>query len=384
MFERSLILPDAGTETFFLWGPRQAGKSTLLRHCYADGRWIDLLKSDEFRRYLTNPEFLRQEIEIEGFPRNRQVVIDEIQKVPALLDEVHWLMENRGISFALCGSSATKVRRGAANLLGGRAIRYELLGITAAELGDHFDLTRLLNVGYLPRIYQARRAVRLLDAYVSDYLVQEVAAEGVVRKLPAFSRFLDVASLSDGEIVNLSNIAAECGVSLSTVKNYFQVLTDMRLARWVPSYRARPKRRVIQAPKFYFADVGVVNRLARRGPLTPGSELYGKAFENWVCHELSAWISYREFDGRLSYWRLAGGTEVDFVVGDMRLAIEAKASAKIVSRHLRGLRSVVRDHPAIERRVLVCLEPRARRTSDGIEILPAEDFVQRLRTDHLL
>ncbi|MYK00689.1 MAG: AAA family ATPase, partial [Gemmatimonadales bacterium] len=149
MFERSLNLPDAGTETFFLWGPRQAGKSTLLRQRYPDGRWVDLLKSDEFRRYLTNPEFLRQEIEAEGAHRNRQIVIDEVQKVPALLDEVHWLMENRGLSFALCGSSATKVKRGAANLLGGRAVRYELLGITAAELGEDFDLTRLLNTGYL-------------------------------------------------------------------------------------------------------------------------------------------------------------------------------------------------------------------------------------------
>lgn len=384
MFERSLILPNPGTETFFLWGPRQAGKSTLLRQRYPDGRWVDLLKSDEFRRYLTNPEFLRQEIEAEGSRRNRQVVIDEIQKVPALLDEVHWLMENRGVSFALCGSSATKVKRGAANLLGGRAVRYELLGITAAELGGDFDLTRLLNAGYLPRIYEASRPVRLLDAYINDYLVQEVAAEGVVRQLPAFSRFLDAASLSDGEIVNLSNVAAECGVALQTVKNYFQVLVDMLLARWVPSYRARPKRRVIRTPKFYFSDVGIVNRLARRGSLAPGSELYGKAFENWVCHELSAWLSYREFDGELSYWRLAGGTEVDFVVGDMQLAVEAKASVNIGSRHLRGLRSVIRDHPSIGRRVIVCLESRARRTSDGIEILPAAEFTRQLWQNRLV
>lgn len=384
MFKRSLVLPDAGTETFFLWGPRQAGKSTLLRQCYPDGRWIDLLKSDEFRRYLTNPEYLRQEIEAEASPQNLQVVIDEVQKVPALLDDVHWLMENRGVSFALCGSSATKVKRGAANLLGGRAVRHELLGITGAELGDDLDLTRLLNVGYLPRIFQAPRPVPLLDAYINDYLVQEVAAEGVVRKLPAFSRFLDAASLSDGEIVNLSNIAAECGVSQHTVKNYFQVLVDMLLGRWVPSYRLRPKRRVIQAPKFYFADVGIVNRLARRGPLVPRSELYGKAFENWVCHELSAWIRYREFDGRLSYWRLAGGTEVDFVVGDMRLAVEAKASANIDSRHLRGLRSLIRDHPSVRRRAVVCLEPRTRRTSDGIDIMPAESFVQELWRDRLV
>ncbi|MDE0082134.1 MAG: AAA family ATPase [Gammaproteobacteria bacterium] len=384
MFKRSLILPDAGTETFFLWGPRQAGKSTLLRQCYPDGRWIDLLKSDEFRRYLTNPEYLRQEIEAEASPQNRQVVIDEVQKVPALLDEVHWLMENRGVSFALCGSSAIKVKRGAANLLGGRAVRHKLLGITGAELGDDLDLTRLLNVGYLPRIFQAPRPVPLLDAYINDYLVQEVAAEGMVRKLPAFSRFLDAASLSDGEIVNLSNIAAECGVSQHTVKNYFQVLVDMLLGRWVPSYRLRPKRRVIQAPKFYFADVGIVNRLARRGPLAPRSELYGKAFENWVCHELSAWIRYREFDGGLSYWRLAGGTEVDFVVGDMHLAVEAKASTNIGSRHLRGLRSLIRDHPSVRRRAVVCLEPRTRCTSDGIDVLPAESFVQELWRDRLV
>ena len=384
MFKRSLALPDAGTETFFLWGSRQAGKSTLLRQCYPDGRWIDLLKGDEFRRYITNPEYLRQEFDAEGFDRNRQVVIDEIQKVPALLDEVHWLMENRDISFALCGSSATKLRRSAANLLGGRAVRYELLGVTAVELGDAFDLTHLLNVGYLPRIFLAARPVRLLDAYINDYLVQEVAAERIVRKLPAFSRFLDAVSLSDGEIVNLSNIAADCGVSQHTVKNYIQVLVDMLLARWVPSYRVRPKRRVIQAPKFYLADVGIVNRLARRGPLSPGSALYGKAFENWVCHELSAWIHYRGFDGGLSYWRLAGGTEVDFVVGDMRLAVEAKASPNIRSRHLRGLRSVIRDHPSIQRRVVVSLEPRARRTSDGIDVLPVEDFVRQLWDDRLM
>ena len=384
MFRRSLVLPEAGTETFFLWGPRQAGKSALLRECYPDGRWIDLLKGDEFRRYLTHPEYLRQEIGAEQLHSSRQVVIDEIQKVPALLDEVHWLVENRGIRFALCGSSATKVKRGAANLLGERAVRYELLGITAGELGDDFDLTRLLNTGYLPRIYQASRHARLLDAYINDYLVQEVAAEGTVRKLPAFSRFLDAASLSDGEVVNVSNVARECGVSQHTAKNYFGVLVDMLLARWVPSYRSRPKRRVIQAPKFYFADVGIVNRLARRGTLAPGSELYGKAFENWVCHELSAWLGYREFDGELSYWRLAGGTEVDFVVGDMQLAVEAKASMNIGARHLRGLRSVIRDHPSIARRVVVCLEARARRTHDGIDILPADDFVGQLWQDRLV
>ena len=378
MFKRSLILPEPGTESFFLWGPRQTGKSTLLRDSYGDSRWIDLLKSEEFRRYVARPELLRQEIEAEGPGSGRQIVIDEIQKVPALLDEVHWLIENRGLHFALCGSSARKVKRGAANLLGGRATRYQLHGLSAGELGGEFDLDRMLNHGYLPRIYEASRPRRLLDAYVADYLKEEVAAEGLVRNLPTFSEFLDVAALSDGEIVNFSSIARECGVSSHTTKSHFGILEDTLLGRWLPAYRKRPKRRVIGAPKFYFVDVGVVNRLARRGELTPGSELYGKAFENWVFHELSAYVSYQEFDGALSYWRLASGIEVDFVLGDMQLAIEAKSSARITRDHLKGLRNLAQDHARVERRIVVCREPRARTTDDGIEILPATSFVRRL------
>ena len=378
MFERDLVLPKPGRESFFLWGPRQTGKSTLLRKKYPDGRWLDLLKSEEFRRYVARPELLRQELEAEGPRPGRQIVIDEIQKVPALLDEVHWLIENRRLHFALCGSSARKVKHGAANLLGGRANRYELHGLTAGELGPEFDLDRMLNHGYLPRIYQASRPRGMLNAYVADYLKEEVAAEGLVRNLPTFSNFLDVAALGDGEIVNFSTIARECGVSSHTTKSHFQILEDTLLGRWLPAYRKRPKRRVIGSPKFYFVDVGVVNRLARRGDLYPGSELYGKAFENWVFHELSAFVSYRELELPLSYWRLASGIEVDFVLGDMQIAIEAKSGAKITRDHLKGLRSLVEDHPRVKQRIVVCREPRARKTDDGIEILPATAFVQRL------
>jgi predicted AAA+ superfamily ATPase len=379
MFKRFLPLPDPGTETFFLWGPRQTGKSTLLRQTYGgDGHWIDLLKADVFRRYLTRPETLREELEAEPPRARQQVVIDEIQKVPALLDEVHWLIENRGLHFALCGSSARKVRRGAANLLGGRSVRYELHGLTAAELGRDFDLDRMLNHGTLPRIYESSRPRRLLDAYVADYLKEEIAAEGLVRNLPVFSDFLDIAALSDGEIVNFSNIARECGVSSHTTRSHFEILEDTLLGRWLPAFRRRPKRRVIGAPKFYFADVGVVNRLARRGELLSGSELYGKAFENWVFHELTAYVSYRDIDAQLAYWRLASGIEVDFVLGDMRVAIEAKSSERITLDHLKGLRNLVEDHPRVGRRLVVCREPRARTTDDGIEILPVATFVKRL------
>ena len=383
MFKRNLLLPEPGEETFFLWGPRQTGKTTLLKQRFPDARWLDLLKADEFRRYMANPELLREEVEAAASPP-AQVVIDEVQKVPALLDEVHWLIENRAVQFALCGSSARKVRRGAANLLGGRATRFELHGLTAAELGTEFDLTRLLNHGYLPPMYEAARPQRRLDAYIANYLREEVAAEGLVRNLPAFAGFLNAAALTDGEIANFSNIAADCGVSSHTAKGYFEILEDTLLGRWLPAYRQRPKRRLVVAPKFYFADVGIVNRLARRGALASGSELYGKAFENWVFHELAAYLAYSERDDALAYWRLAGGTEVDFVLGDMRLAVEAKASAKIVGRQLKGLRSLAKDNPHVGARAVVCLEPRTRRTEDGIDILPAAAFVERLWQGDLL
>lgn len=397
MFKRTVRLPPAGTETFFLWGPRQTGKTTLLKETYPAALWIDLLKADEYRRYLQNPERLREELALthvtltlkviphaarrersKGVASRPQVVIDEVQKVPQLLDEVHWLHEHQGVRFALCGSSARKVKRGAANLLGGRALRYELHGLTAAELGSDFQLDRVLNHGYLPRIYVSEQPQRLLNAYVADYLKEEVAAEALVRTLPVFSEFLNVAALSDAELVNFSTIARECGVSSHTIKQYFQILEDTLLGRWLPGYTKRPKRRVIAAPKFYFVDVGVVNHLARRGRLQPGSELYGKAFENWVFHELSAHNAYSDAFAHLSYWRLASGIEVDFVVNDLQAAIEAKATAKVSADHLRGLRNLAQDHPRVGQRVVVCLESKPRRTEDGILILPAREFCARL------
>ena len=376
MFKRALHLPHAGEETFFLWGPRQTGKTTLLRETYPQAFRVDLLKADEYRRYLQQPEQLRGELAAQGDVG--QVVIDEVQKLPALLDEVHWLHENRGVRFALCGSSARKVKRGRANLLGGRAVRFELFGLTAIEIGPDFDLDRLLNHGYLPSAYAAAQPARRLRSYVADYLKEEVAAEGLVRNLPVFSHFLDAAALSDSELVNFSTIARDCGVSSHTIKSYFEILEDTLLGRWLPAFTRRPKRRVIQAPKFYFADVGVVNVLARRGALERGSELYGKAFENWVHHELAAHDAYSESHAGLSYWRLASGIEVDFVVGAMRAAIEAKATAKVTADHLRGLRQLAVDHPRVGTRIVVCLEPRLRKTEDGILIVPAPEFPFRL------
>lgn len=375
MFKRLIPLSANPKETFFLWGPRQSGKSTLLKSLYPDVHYIDLLKTDEAIKYIQKPARLREELMAK--PDIRFVIIDEIQKVPNLLDEVHWLIENQGIVFGLCGSSARKVKRGHANLLGGRAVRYELFGLNSRETGENFDLHKMLNAGYLPRHYLAENYHRLLRSYINDYLKEEIADEGLVRNLPAFSDFLNIAALSDAEMLQYSNIARDCHVSMPTVKQYFEILADTLLARFLPAYKKRPKRRIIQASKFYFADVGVVNFLARRGEIQPGSELFGKTFENWIFHEITSYNHYSEKFAELSYWRLTTGTEVDFIVNDFECAIEAKSSKEINERHLKGLREAAKDHKT-KRRIIVCMENKQRKTEDGIEIMPALEFTSRL------
>ena len=374
-YKRLLALRDTDPGTFFLWGPRQTGKSTLLAEHFPDVPWIDLLRPESYRRYLQTPEMLIDEQRRHGADF---MVIDEIQKVPSLLDAVHWLIENRGVHFALCGSSARKVRRGHANLLGGRAERRELHGLSAMEFGPDVDLVRLLNQGYLPRIYAAARPLPLLDGYVSQYLKEEVAAEGLSRRLPAYADFLALAALSDGEVVSYTAIARDTGVASQTVRSYFEILEDTLLGRFLPAYRRRPKRRTVAAPKFYFVDVGVVNFLAKRGALMPGGELFGKAFENWVFHELCCYNSYRTRYADFFYWRLSSGVEVDFVVNHIDCAIEAKAAHRIRADHTHGLRELAIDHPETKRRVIVSLDPHDRTTDDGIEVVHYSTFLERL------
>jgi predicted AAA+ superfamily ATPase len=375
IYPRLLNLPPDGSQTFFLWGPRQTGKSTLLKSAYPNAFWVDLLLPEEYRRYLERPQLLVDEARLS---RPRFVVIDEIQKVPGLLDAVHYLHENEGVRFALCGSSARKVRKGQANLLGGRGLTYELFGLSAREIGGDFDLERLLNHGYLPPHYQSEQPQRLLNTYVANYLKEEIAAEGLVRRLPAFSGFLSAAALSDCEVVNHTTIGRETGVSGQTIRGYFDILGDTLLGRFLPSYRHRPKRRTVASPKFYFADVGVVNFLARRGWMAAGSELFGKAFENWIFHELCASSAYRDAFAQFSYWRLPSGIEVDFVVNHMDCAIEAKSTIGITDRHLKGLRELATDHPEVRRRVVVSLDEKDRMSADGIEILHYTTFLDRL------
>ena len=386
MYSRSLKLPDPGTKSFFLWGPRQVGKTTLLRATYPDAFWVDLLSEESANRFASRPDELRIELDELDTPsasHGRQVVIDEIQKVPALLDSVHWLIENRGLRFALCGSSARKLRRGGVNLLGGRAVNRELRGLTAIELDDDFDLTRVLNHGYIPQTYMSDEYEESIEAYVSNYMTQEIIDESVVRNVPIFSDFLDAAALRDGAIVNFSNIARESGVSYQTVKSYYTILEDTLMGRWLPAYSKQPKGTERRSRKFYFSDVGVVNHLARRGVLRPGSAEFGKAFENWVFHELTSYVAYKGIiRDRLSYWQLKNGNEVDFILGS-QLAVEAKASTVIAHHHMKSLRLLQKHHPDIQRRAVVSLVPRSQKHDDGILVLTPEDFINRLWQDEL-
>ncbi len=377
ILSRLLSLPENPKRSFFLWGPRLTGKTSLLKTTYPDALRLDLLKSDFFAKYSQRPNALREELTaLKQHPK--LVVIDEIQKIPPLLNEVHWLIEELGIVFALCGSSTRKLKRGHANLLGGRALRYELHGLVSKELGEMFNITRALNHGYLPINYLDDNPEHSLRSYITDYLKEEIAAEGLVRNLPAFGRFLEVAALMDTEIIQYSNIASDCAVSSPTIKEYFQILQDTMLGTMLPAYTRRIKRKVIHAPKFYMADVGVVNILAKRGKIVLGSRDAGLAFENFVHHELSAYRSYSSKNFDLHYWRLALDTEVDFILNDLEIAIEVKSTDRIGNSQLKGLREIIKEHPTIKRRILVCNESVKRITDDKIEIMPILDFTEEL------
>jgi predicted AAA+ superfamily ATPase len=375
MYNRILNIGLSSSETCILWGPRQTGKSTLLRKLFPNSHNFNLLQSELFLRFSKEPSLFRQEC-LALTDKSPPILVDEIQKVPLLLDEIHWLIENAGLRFILCGSSARKVRRGHANLLGGRAVRYELFPLVFPEIPD-FDLTRALNHGLLPRHYSADHGPRLLRSYVADYLQNEIMAESLVRNIPTFGRFLEVAALTNGEIVNYAGIASDCGVSAMGVKGYFQILEDTLLGRFLSAFRKRAKRRQISAPKFYFFDVGIVNHLARRGALVPGSELFGRAFEHFLFAELTAYLCYTEKFLPVSYWRTVTGFEVDFIIGDGEIAIEAKSSELLRTRHLKSIRAFQEEFNP-RRSIIVSLDPAQRKTEDGIDILPWKDFLERL------
>ncbi len=378
MYKRNIDLKEAKTESIFLWGPRQTGKSTLLAQLFPDSIKYDLLLSSEFNRLAKHPDILKEELMAlpkEKLSKQQPIILDEVQKVPALLDVVQWLIVNKDIRFVLCGSSARKLKHGHGNLLGGRALHCELHPLSFSEIPD-FDLQKALNRGLLPRHYSSDSYQRRLSAYIGDYLKEEIMAEALTRNIQAFSNFLDIAGMSNGEIINFSNIARECSVSAPTVKEYYQILNDTLMGRFIPAFRKRAKRRIIEAPKFYFFDVGVVNSLTKRKGIEPGSELYGKAFEHFIYQEIVAYSDYHNANIEITYWRTASGFEVDFILND-QVALEVKSTTTIQSHHLKGLRAIHDDHPEIKR-IVVSTDQRSRRTEDNLLILPWKQFLEEL------
>ncbi|MBI4040414.1 MAG: ATP-binding protein [Deltaproteobacteria bacterium] len=378
-YKRILSLDLCVTNTCFLWGPRQCGKSTLLHTAFPRAKRYDLLLAKEFVRLQSNPGLIREEcdaLNLTGKTQIDPILIDEVQKVPLLLDEVHWMIENRGLRFILCGSSARKLKRGSANLLGGRAIRYELFPLVYPEISD-FQLLKALNRGTLPSHYIEDHYLELIEAYIADYLKEEIYAEALTRNLPAFEKFLEMAALSNGELIQYKNIAQECGVSPPTVKEYFLILQDTLIGKFIQPYRRRAKRRTLESPKFYYFDVGIVNHLAHRGEIQPKSELFGKAFEHFIFLELNAFISYQKLHKPITFWRTTTGYEVDFILGDAEVAIEIKSTDRVQSHHLRGLHSFLKDYK-VQQAIVISLDPNPRKTAEGIQVLPWKVFLDRL------
>ena len=353
----------------FLFGPRQTGKTSLVRHSLKEAKVYDLLDTSVFLVLSLNPGRISEELG----PRDSIVVIDEIQRLPILLNEVHRLIESRGVRFLLTGSSARKLRRGGINLLGGRARIKNLHPLTWKELGDQFDLGRAMDRGLLPSIYFSDDPRADLLAYVGTYLQQEIIAEGTARNVPAFSRFLKVAAHCNATIVNFTNVANDAQVARTTVYEYFEILKDTLVLYELPAWRKTKKRKPFASSKYYFFDVGVAGSLQGRA-FGPGTPEFGEAFETYLMHELSSHADYVSGEA-LGYWRSKSGFEVDFILGD-HTAVEVKAKENVSPQDLRSLRALA-EEKMLKRYLCVSLERRPR-TVEGITVLPFKTFLEAL------
>jgi predicted AAA+ superfamily ATPase len=368
--ERTLDLPALiQTRSHFLFGPRQTGKSFLIRHTLGGVRVYDLLDHATYLALGQRPGRIAEEVA----PGERVVVIDEIQRLPELLNEVQRLIEGRGIRFLLTGSSARRLRRGGVNLLGGRARTRFLHPLTSRELGSRFDLRRAVGRGTLPSIYFSDDPQADLEAYAGTYLQQEIIAEGATRSIPAFSRFLRVAAHCNGTVVNFTNVANDAQVPRTTVYEYFEILKDTLVLHELPAWRRSTKRKPLASSKFYFFDVGVTAALQGR-PLRPRTPEFGAGVETYLMHELVAYRDYVSGEP-LAYWRSTSGFEVDFILGD-HTAVEVKAKESVAPQDVKSLHALAEERK-LKRYLCVSLEPRPRRV-DGITFVPVREFLDAL------
>jgi len=373
MYNRYLNIDFNENMSIFLFGARQTGKSTYLRTKFPEALYIDLLNTTTSARYRRKPELLYEQLADKENPQ--LVIIDEIAEVPELLNEVHRLISEFNYTFILCGSSARKLKRKSYNTLGGRAYPCYFYPLVSCEIPD-FEIDKAVNNGMIPNHYKANNPTLRLSAYVDIYLKEEIKAEALVRNLNSFQRFLEIAALSDGEILNYNNVASDCGVSASTAKEYFSILEDSLIGYFIPSYRHEKKRKLIQAPRFYYFDAGIANHLLHRKNLQRGTVEYGHAFEHIVIQELKAYIGLTHSEQELSYWRTYTGIEVDAIIGDAKIAIEIKSTEEVMTKHLKGLKAFKEEYPEC-RLIIVSLDPMNRMMGD-VEAIYIYDFFRIL------
>lgn len=373
MYKRIFDIENRIDEGMFLFGGRQVGKSTLLKERFPKAVYFDLLKSDLRNRFRQHPEEFRESLL--RYQPQTLVIVDEIQKVPELLDEIHWLMVNRNLYFILSGSSARKIKKSGANNLGGRAVPYTLYPLVSAEIPD-FDLERAVQNGMIPRHYAVSNAINRMRAYVDLYISEEIIEEAAVQNVDDFIRFLEIAAISDGEIINYENIASDCGVSANTVKSYYKILKETLLGFEIPAYRKVIKRKLTKASRFYFFDVGISNYLTKRHHLAPKTPEYGHAFEHLVIQEIVAYLGYTDSEEELTYWHTYDDKEVDAIIGDARIAIEIKSTDHVENKHKEGLTEFAKEHP--DTRQIIVSKDRVSRRSGSVDLYYVADFFKAL------
>lgn len=385
MYNRILKMNLDGGRSVFLWGARKTGKSTYLKNLFPNSALFDLLDRELQIRYLKEPFKLRREIlELDQELLQRPIIIDEIQKVPELMDEIQLMIETHKLSFILCGSSARKMRSSNVNLLGGRALKYQFYPLVYPEISDKFDLLKIFNRGLIPSHYEDEYASEMLKSYVKDYLAYEVISEAKIRDIAKFTRFFDAAGFSAGEMVNYSNIARDVGINSATVKEHFQILVDMFIGHILEPYRVKAGRDIISStPKFYFFDVGVANNIAGNtiGELK-GIEA-GRSLEQYIFLELNAYINLTSSIYKLGYWRTKTGLEVDFIAHHQNLKtipVEVKISSNVHKTELKGLKAFMKQHNVKKGYVVSTEKARQKYQFEEGEIIiyPVEEFLQNL------
>ncbi len=381
MYTRLLNIKLPKHQSAFLWGARKTGKSTYLHATFQNPIYLDLLEFRLVSELSKNPGMLESIINLQLSDSNSPlVIIDEVQKVPSLLDEIHRLIETKKMQFILCGSSARKLKRGQANLLGGRAWRFEMLPLCSYEI-KNMDLIRAMNSGLLPSHFDSPEPLRDLEAYIVDFVREEIMAEALTRNIPAFSRFLDAAAYSNGSILNYTTIARDCGVDAKTVKTYFEILADTMLGYFVYPFRRNAKRKDIVAnPKFYFFDVGVANYLAKKTISELRGDSAGHAFEHLVYMELKAYSVYRKRRWDINFWATHSQMEIDFIIGDGTTAIEVKISKNFSNKDLRGLFTFLEESSNAKGIVVVpdCIPHRISHKNQSVEVVPWAKFTELL------